>query len=125
MSYGTAPYGTAPYGGLPIEDAKMLLMATEQLEDPVEEIKEILNILIKEVKTSKNESTTAVKEERWKVWIPNTPEKVAAYAAIAALILNLLTEKPSENIVINQEFKAQYEVIHKQIQNNTYYLFTD
>lgn len=123
MTLGTGTLGSGVLGTFPEEDVKTLLNAAAQLDNPASEIKEILTILIDEIRKPNSLSVPIVENDKWRAWIPNTPEKLAAYATIAAAILSMLADQPVTNIVINQEFKTRYEVVHNQIQSNTYYLF--
>jgi hypothetical protein len=47
----------------------------------------------------------------WREWIPNTPEKVAAYVVTVVTVLELFKSAPQRKIEINQTFHQQYELI--------------
>lgn len=109
---GFGPIGSAPIGALPEEMARDLLEVVNNSQTPEEAVREIL-VALKDVSESKRYSDLA-KNEKYKAlkkWIPDTPEKLAAYAAIAALILQMITKYPPQKIEINNTFIQQYEII--------------
>jgi hypothetical protein len=75
----------------PLNDAKALLEALERSK---------ISGDLKEIKESS-------KFSRFRKWIPDSPEKIAAYVAIVYTIVQLLTQKPDINIEYNA-FVNQY-----------------
>jgi len=109
---GFGPIGSAPIGALPKEMAMDVLDIVRNSDTPIEDAREILRAL-KEVSESKiySELEKNKKYRSLKKWIPDTPEKLAAYAAIVALILQFITKEPQNNIEINRTFIQEYTII--------------
>ncbi len=81
----------------------------KQSEDPLTQAKELLNVLEKSKST--NDLVQIKKSEkfsRFSKWFPDTPEKIAAYIAIVATVLQLLMQKANIDIEYNQNFISQY-----------------
>ena len=86
----------------PLEDAKALLEALEKSK---------ISGDLKEIKESSRFS-------RFHKWIPDSPEKIAAYVVIVCTIVQLLTQKPIIRIEYN-DFVNQYnQIINIDIQKN-------
>ena len=71
-------------------------------DDPIKDSYELLEKL----KESKSENDlTVIKQSarfiKFSDWIPNTPERIAAYIAIVYTIMTLLMQKPDVNIEYN------------------------
>ncbi len=91
----------------------------EQSKNPLDKARELLDALEK----SKNiddlaEIKKSSKFSEFKKWLPDTPEKIAAYIAIIFTIIQLLTQKPNIHIEYN-DFVNQYnQVINIDINKN-------
>ena len=81
----------------------------KQSEDPLKTAKELFEALDKS-RTIKDldELKESSKFSKFKQWLPNSPEKIAAYVAIAYTILQLLIKEPTVNIQYNQQFVNIY-----------------
>lgn len=81
----------------------------KQSEDPLKIAKELFEALdksrtVKDLDDLKKSS----KFSEFKQWLPNSPEKIAAYIAIAYTIFQLLIKEPAINIQYNQQFVNIY-----------------
>jgi hypothetical protein len=76
----------------PLDTAKDLLSALESIKAPSDLDKIKIN----------------PKFSPFSGWLPNTPEKIAAYVAIIYSIIQLLTQKPAVQIEYNNYFIEQY-----------------
>ena len=85
----------------------------------MKDIREIL-IALKDATETQNYQKLQedYKESRLKKWIPDTPEKLAAYASILAAVLNLISKDPAQNIQIGPTIVNQYQYI---IESKTYF----
>lgn len=84
----------------------------EESSSPIEEISRIFEAL-KNSKTT-DELELIKKDEKYKKyekWLPNSPEKIAAYLAIVYTTLQLLTKNPNIHIEYNT-FVNQYNEIN-------------
>jgi len=110
--YGGSPYSSAPYGALPEEMARDIVSVITNASNPVQEANEILRLL-REGKAignfdslEKNKKYAALRK-----WLPNTPEKLAAYATIIVVVSQSLGKAPETKIEINNFFLNQYQLI--------------
>jgi hypothetical protein len=113
---GSGPLGSSPLGGsigaLPKELMPDILELVKESNSPLKDIREILAALkdasdTRDYQGLENNS----KYSKLKKWIPDTPEKLAAYAALISLVLQLISNGHSEPIQINNTFITEYQVI--------------
>jgi len=77
-------------------------------QDPLREAQELLESLRKSKSAADLEAIKqSPKFSKFSAWIPNTPEKIAAYIAIIYTVVSLLTQKPDVHIEY-QTFVNQY-----------------
>jgi predicted Zn-ribbon and HTH transcriptional regulator len=81
----------------------------EQSRDPIGTAKDLLDALEKS-KTSEDleKLKRSSKLSKFKKWIPNSLQKLAWYAAIIYVILQLLSKSPNGHIEYNQQFIDNY-----------------
>lgn len=87
--------------------------------NPIQTVKQVLSDLENAKKNNDVSSLNdSVALSSFKQWIPNTPEKLAAYIAIFYTIYLLLSQNPAVNIEYNQNFINQYNnvIIEQPIQ---------
>lgn len=100
---------------------KGFIRLLEGSQEPIQKAKEILTKL-NNAKNDNNLSELNNDESLalLRNWLPNTPQKLAAYIAILTFILNFLIHKPDEKIQYNQLFINQYNeyIIGKDFFNN-------
>jgi hypothetical protein len=82
------------------------------VNDPVQTLKQVIKEL-EQAKQSNNVSDLDNSQivSPFQKWIPNTPEKLAAYIAIFYTIYLLLSQQPNITIEYNQQFINQYNLI--------------
>lgn len=80
----------------------------KNVEDPLKKAKEIFEVLQK-IKTSHDllEIKQSTKFSKFKKWLPDSPEKIAAYIVIFSTLIQLLTKSPDTKIEYNT-FVNQY-----------------
>jgi hypothetical protein len=80
-----------------------------QSENPVVTAKELFEALERS-KTSKDLDglKQSSKFSKFKKWLPDSPEKIAAYIAIAYTIFQLLLKEPNVVVQYNQQFISIY-----------------
>ena len=80
----------------------------EASDNPIEKAKELLSEL-KKIKTIDdiNSIKKSAKFEKFKDWLPNSPEKILVYISIISVIINLLIKNPETHIEYNT-FVNQY-----------------
>lgn len=89
--------------------------------NPIQTVKQVLSEL---ENAKKNNDVSSLKDSAslssFKQWIPNTPEKLAAYIAIFYTIYLLLSQQPAVNIKYNQNFINQYNnvIIENPVQKD-------
>lgn len=92
----------------------------EESEDPIQIAKELLHELQK-VKTQ--EEITKVKElskfEKLKIWLPNSPEKVAAYIAIIYTLIQVWTKNPEVHIEYNTFINQYNQTVQFNLENKS------
>lgn len=86
---------------------------------PVEEARKILD----ELERAKQANSVSILESstllnRYKKWLPDSPEKIAAYIAIFYTIYLLLMENPSTSVEYNQTFIDKYQITIQQTPSN-------
>ena len=89
--------------------------------NPIQTVKQVLSDLEKAKKDNDVSSLNdSVALASFKQWIPNTPEKLAAYIAIFYTIYLLLSQQPALNIEYKQNFVNQYNnvIIENPIETN-------
>ena len=78
-------------------------------QNPLQEVSGILETL---EDSRRQESIEPLRSKPWylafKKWLPDTPEKIAAYLTIYAAIHQILTKDPSQHIEYNPTFIEQY-----------------
>jgi len=86
-----------------------IVRVLQKAENPLEQAKRILEALERS-RTAGNLSDLSKQPwyNRWQKWLPNSPEKIAAYIAIFYTIIQLLTKEPDKPVVYNQTFINQY-----------------
>ncbi|MGZ8173171.1 MULTISPECIES: hypothetical protein [Methylobacter] len=106
MSFGTSPFGTTSFGADSTE-----LMSTaivEAIENSSDKLREALSIqaIIQDACQSGdlNKASKLQKYEKLSAWIPDTPEKLAAYIGIITIIIHMLTTEPEKKIEVNTVF---------------------
>ncbi len=92
----------------------------EQSQNPLNRAKELLEALEKSKGSGDlAEIKKSSKFSEFKKWLPDSPEKIAAYIAIIYTIIQLLMQKPNIHIEYNDFFISQYnQVINIDIENN-------
>ena len=120
---GFGPLGSSPIGALPLELMPDILALMKESNSPLQDVREIL-VALKEVSDSRDYPSLErnPKYSKLKKWIPDTPEKLAAYAALVTLVLQLASNGHTESIQINNTFISQYQVI---IVNKTYFDYVE
>ena len=90
----------------------------EGSENPLSKAKELLNVLEKS-KSSDDlaEIKKSSKFSKFEKWIPNTPEKIAAYIAIVYTVIQLLTQNPNIHIEYNNFINQYNQVINIDLNN--------
>ena len=117
--FGFGPFGSAPFGAMPQELIPDILELVEESNNPLQDVREILLALKGVSETLDYQSLKKNSEySKLKKWIPDTPEKLAAYASLIFLVLQLLSTAPSKSIQINNNFINQYQII---FDNKTYF----
>ena len=91
----------------------------EQSKNPLDKAKELLKAL---EKSKSSDDLAEIKKlskfSEFKKWLPDSPEKIAAYIAIIYTIVQLLIQKPNIRIEYN-DFNNQYnQVININIEKN-------
>ena len=94
--------------------------------NPLQTVKQVLHDLEK-AKNDKDLSLLEASEavSSFKQWVPNSPEKLAAYIAIFYTIYLLLSQQPMVNIQYNKNFINQYnnvineKTINKNVPNKS------
>jgi hypothetical protein len=120
---GFGPLSSAPIGALPQELMPDILALVKESNSPLKDIREILAALKEASDTRDYQSLEKnSKYSKLKKWIPDTPEKLAAYAALISLVFQLLSNGHPESIQINNTFINQYQVI---IDNKTYFDYVE
>jgi hypothetical protein len=110
--FGFGPFGSAPFGAMPQELIPDILELVEESNNPLQDVREILLALKGVSETLDYQSLKKNSEySKLKKWIPDTPEKLAAYASLIFLVLQLLSTAPSKPIQINNNFINQYQII--------------
>lgn len=94
------------------------IQALEQTDNPLKKAKELFEALQK----SKTEKDLSVIKEsstfaKLKKWIPNSPEKIAAYIAIIYTLIQLWTKSPSVHIEYNTFVNQYNQTINIEIKN--------
>lgn len=120
MSLGSSSLGSTALGASTMKMARDSLDFISKSDSPSDTAKEILELLREVSKTNKySDLENNKKYHPLKKWIPDTPEKLAAYAGIIALIFHLiqLNVEPRK-IEINNTFIEQHKTI---INNNSYF----
>jgi hypothetical protein len=80
--------------------------------NPLQTVKQVLHDLEKAKKNNDVSSLDdSVPVTSFKQWLPNTPEKLAAYIAIFYTIYLLLSRQPAVNIEYNKIFINQYNSV--------------
>ena len=116
---GFGSLSNAPLSALPHEIIPDIIALVKESKTPLKDVSEILKVLKKVYDTLDYKSLEKnSKYSKLKKWILDTPEKLAAYATIVALIFQILSNGQSESIQINNIFINQYHVI---IHNKTYF----
>lgn len=92
----------------------------EQSPNSLDRAKELLEVLEKSKSSSDLvEIKKSSKFSDFKKWLPDSPEKIAAYIAIIYTIIQLLIQKPDIHIEYNDFFISQYnQVINIEIEKN-------
>ena len=86
-----------------------IVRVLEQSRDPAGTAKDLFDVLEKSKTPEDLEILKrSSKFSKFKKWIPDTPQKVAAYVAIIAVILQLLLKSPDVHIDCNQQFIKNY-----------------
>ena len=117
--FGFGPFGSAPFGAMPQELIPDILELVEESNNPLQDVCEILLALKGVSETLDYQSLKKNSEySKLKKWIPDTSEKLAAYASLIFLVLQLLSAAPSKPIQINNNFINQYQII---FDNKTYF----
>ena len=117
--FGFGPFGSAPFGAMPQELIPDILELVEESNNPLQDVCEILLALKGVSETLDYQSLKKNSEySKLKKWIPDTSEKLAAYASLIFLVLQLLSAAPSKSIQINNNFIYQYQII---FDNKTYF----
>jgi hypothetical protein len=110
--FGFGPFGSAPFGAMPQELIPDILELVEESNNPLQDVCEILLALKGVSETLDYQSLKKNSEySKLKKWIPDTSEKLAAYASLIFLVLQLLSAAPSKPIQINNNFINQYQII--------------
>lgn len=93
-----------------------IIRVLEKSENPLNTAKDLLDALEKS-KSSKDLSKVkrSPRFAKFRKWIPDTPEKLAAYIAIIYTIIKLLTKSPEMHIEYNTFVKTYNQVITIQI----------
>lgn len=88
---------------------KGIVKILEQSDSPLSTAKDLLDAL---EKSRTPEDLAKIKQSskfaKFKKWIPNTPEKLAAYIAIIYTIIQLLIKSPRMHIEYNETFVKIY-----------------
>lgn len=77
-------------------------------ENPLTDAKQLVSELSSV--SSNNALRTIKKKSKFAKWFPDSPEKIAAYVAIASTAVALLIRSPETQITYNQVFIEQYNV---------------
>lgn len=91
----------------------------EIVDDPLGKAKELLNELQKSrtsgdlLKIQKSQNFTEFKK-----WLPDSPEKIAAYIAIIYTVVQILTKDPVQNFEYNTFVNQYNQTIDMQVENN-------
>ena len=87
----------------------------EQTDNPLKKANDLFESLQK-VKTSEELSNLKKlnKFSKFKKWIPDSPEKIAAYIAIIYTIIQLLTQSPGVQIEYNTFINQYNQIINVQ-----------
>jgi len=87
--------------------------------DPLKEARELLESLQKSKSANDLETIKqSAKFSKFEAWIPNTPEKIAAYIAIVYTAVSLLTQKPDTHIEYNTFINKYNETINIMVVQN-------
>lgn len=117
--FGFGPFSGAPIGSLPLEIMPDVIALVKESSTPLEDVREILTAL-KEVSSTMDYRSleSNPKYSKLREWIPDTPEKLGAYAGVIALVIQIISSGHLENIEVNNTFITQYQII---INNKTYF----
>ena len=121
--FGFGPFSSSPIGSLPVELMPDVIALVKESRTPLEDVREILTAL-KEVSETMNYRSleSNPKYSKLRKWIPDTPEKLAAYATLIALVIQLISNGHPERIEVNNNFITQYQII---IDSKTYFDYVD
>lgn len=96
------------------------IQVLEQSEDPIPRAKELL-LELQKVKTQ--EEITKVRElskfEKLKIWLPSSPEKIAAYIAIIYTLIQIWTKNPEIHIEYNTFINQYNQTIQLNLENKS------
>ena len=91
----------------------------EQSKNPLDKAKELLEAL---EKSKSSDDLAEIKKlskfSEFKKWLPDSPEKIAAYIAIIYTIVQLLIQKPNIRIEYNDFINQYNQVININIEKN-------
>lgn len=91
-------------------------------KDPLNDAQAILEAL-KKSKDAKDleELKKSSRFSHFQKWIPDSPEKLAAYIAIVCAVIQLLTQRPKSHIEYNDAFIIQYnQTVNISVRADTY-----
>lgn len=121
--FGFGPFSSAPIGSLPVELMPDVIALVKESSTPLEDVRDILTALKEVSETMDYRSLESnPKYSKLRNWIPDTPEKLGAYAGVIALVIELISIGHPEHIEVNNTFITQYQVI---INSKTYFDYLD